>query len=147
MDSSNYIAEEDGSDDEYGRPRRKSKPQVKRPLPHTEVGRTTRHTLDENLDQMMSGSFDASFLSGGDREQCSFSPRMDTGFDFGDSDGFGFGDIGDELAKELGEGWASAPFQPKLVLSSQPRGKSHGVPLDLLRMQSTNFLSVLTRQT
>lgn len=95
----------------------------------------------------MSGSFDVSFLSGGDREQCSFSPRMDAGFDFGDSDGFGFGDIGDELAKELGEGWASAPFQPKLVLSSQPRGKTHVVPLDLLRMQSTNSLSVLTRQT
>jgi hypothetical protein len=34
-----------------------------------------------------------------------------------------------------------------LVLSSQPRGKTHVVPLDLLRMQSTNSLSVLTRQT
>ncbi|KAI0003691.1 hypothetical protein BJV74DRAFT_479594 [Russula compacta] len=38
---------------------------------------------------------------------------MGTGFDFGDSEDFGFGDIGDELAKELGEGWASAPVQPK----------------------------------
>ena len=67
-----HTAEEDGSDDDYGRPRRKSKPQVKRPLPHTEVGRTTKHTLDENLDQMMSGSFDVSFLSGGNGEQRTF---------------------------------------------------------------------------
>lgn len=95
----------------------------------------------------MSGSFDVSFLSGGDGEQRSFSPRMDAGFDFGDSDDFGFGDIGDELAKELGEGWASAPFQPMLVPSSQYRGKVHVVFSGLPRRQSTNFLSVLTSQT
>jgi hypothetical protein len=65
---------------------------------------------------MMSGSFDVSILSGVGGEQRDFSPPMDAGFDFGDSEDFGFGDIGDELAKELGEGWASAPFQSKLVL-------------------------------
>lgn len=95
----------------------------------------------------MSGSFDVSFLSGGNGEQRTFSPRMDSGFDFGDSDDFGFDDIGDELAKELGEGWASAPFQPKLVFSSQYRGKVHVVFSGLPRRQSINFLSVLTRQT
>jgi len=95
----------------------------------------------------MSGSFDVSFLSGGNGEQRSFSPRMDAGFDFGVSDDFGFGDIGDELAKELGEGWASAPFQPKLVFSFRPRGKVHVIFAGLPRMQSINFLSVLTRKT
>jgi hypothetical protein len=112
-----HTAEEESTDDEYGNPRRKPKHQNKRPPPSNEVGRATMHTLDENLEQMMSGSFEVSFLSGADGEQ-RFSPRMDAGFDFGDSEGFGFGDIGDELAKELGEGWASAPVQPKLVLSS-----------------------------
>jgi hypothetical protein len=112
-----HTAEEESTDDEYGNPRRKPKHQNKRPPPSNEVGRATMHTLDENLEQMMSGSFEVSFLSGADGEQ-RFSPRMDAGFDFGDSEGFGFGDICDELAKELGEGWASAPVQLKLVLSS-----------------------------
>ncbi|KAI9512602.1 Rec8 like protein-domain-containing protein, partial [Russula earlei] len=102
--------EEDDTDDEYGRPRKKSKSQNK-PPPQTEVGRATKHTLDENLEQMMSGSFDVSFLSGTDGEQQHFG--MDTGFDFGDSGDFGFDDIGDELAKELGEGWAGLPVQSK----------------------------------
>lgn len=95
----------------------------------------------------MSGSFDVSFLSGGDGEQRCFSPRMDAGFDFGGSDDFGFGDIGDELAKELGEGWASAPFQTELVLSSQSRAKVHVVLSGLPHRQGINFLSILTRQT
>lgn len=76
------------------------------------------HTLNESLEQMMSGSFDVSFLSGADGEQQHFSPQMDGGFDFGDNEDFGFVDISDELANELGEGWASAPVQPKLVTSS-----------------------------
>ncbi|KAH9954445.1 hypothetical protein BC827DRAFT_1243076 [Russula dissimulans] len=106
-------AQEDGTDDEYGKSRRKLKSQSKPPT-HSEVGRATKHTLDENLEQMMSGSFDVSFLSGTDGERQHFSSHMDARFDFGDTeDDFGFGDIGDELAKELGEGWASAPVRPK----------------------------------
>jgi hypothetical protein len=98
---------------------------------------------------MMSGSFDVSFLSGVDGEQRGFSPRMNAGFDFGDSEDFGFGDIGDELAKELGEGWASAPFQPKLVLvlSSRRQENVHAVLSGLPRRQSINPPSVLIRQT
>ena len=98
----------------------------------------------------MSGSFDVSFPSGADGEQRDFSPGMDAGFDFGDSEDFGFCDISDELAKELGEGWTSAPFQ-KLVLSSRREGGSkimfHVVLSGLLHMQSINLLSVLNRQT
>jgi meiotic recombination protein REC8 len=111
-----YMAEDDGSDDEYGKPRRKPKQKDKRRLPPNEVGRATMHTLDESLEQMMSGSFEVSFLGGADGEQQHFSPQIDAGFDFGDSEGFGFVDIGDELAKELGEGWASAPVQSLLSL-------------------------------
>jgi hypothetical protein len=70
---------------------------------------------------MMSGSFDVSFPSGADGEQRGFSPGMDAGFDFGESEDFGFCDISDELAKELGEGWTSAPFQPMLVPSFRRR--------------------------
>jgi meiotic recombination protein REC8, fungi type len=87
----------------------------KRALPHSEVGRTTRHTLDENLEQMMSGSFDISFPSGAHGEQDSFSSNIGAGFDFGDNEDFGLGDIGDELVKELGEGWTSAPGHQKLI--------------------------------
>ena len=132
-----YTTEEDGTDDEYGKPRRKPKSQSK-PPPHTEVGRATKHTLDENLEQMMSGSFDMSFLSGRDGEGQHISPHMDARFDFGDSeDDFGFGDIGDELAKELGEGWASAPVQPKLVLSSQCRGNVYTIMQTFCRGRTT----------
>ncbi len=113
-----YIAEEDNSDDEYGKPKRKPKHKDKWLPPPNEVGRVTMHTLDESLEQMMSGSFEVSFLSGADGEQQHFSPRMDAGFDFGNSEDFGFVDIGDELAKELGEGWASSIIQAKFVLSS-----------------------------
>jgi hypothetical protein len=67
---------------------------------------------------MMSGSLEVSFLSGAEGEQQRFSPRMDTGFDFGDSEDFGFDVIGEELAKELGEGWASAPVHQKLIFAS-----------------------------
>ncbi|KAI0257126.1 hypothetical protein BJV78DRAFT_1277705 [Lactifluus subvellereus] len=108
-----YTTEEDGSDEEYGKPRKKSKPQDKRPPPHSEIGKATRHTLDESLEQMMSGSFDMSFPSDVQGEQEFFSSQIDAGFDFGDSEDFGLGDIGDELAKELGEGWTSALVQPK----------------------------------
>lgn len=137
-----YMAEEDGSDDEYGKPKRKQKPQDKRRPPPNEVGRAPMHTLDENLEQVMSGSFEVSFLSGVDGEHQSFSPRMDAGFDFGYSEDFGFGDIGDELAKELGDGWTSAPVQPKLVLSSWLQGNVHNVKPDLPRKQDSNYPSI-----
>lgn len=103
------------SDDEYGRSRKKEKSRDRRSLPHPEIGRATMHTLEENLEEIMSGSFEASFLGGAPGEQEPFSSSMDDGFGFGDCGDFGFGDIGDELAKELGEGWASASVQPRSV--------------------------------
>lgn len=143
-----YTADEDGSDDDYGKPSRKPNSRDKRLPPHTEIGRATRHTLDENLEQMMSSSFNMSFLSGADDgEQQRFSPRIGAGFDFGDSEDFGFGDIGDELAKELGEGWASAPLQPKLVLSPWLRWNVHVIIAGPPQGQNSNFPSTLTKVT
>ncbi|KAI9460594.1 Rec8 like protein-domain-containing protein [Lactarius psammicola] len=83
------------------------------PYPHPETGRAIMHTLEENLEQIMSGSFEASFLGGASGGQELFSSSMDDCFGFGDCEDFGLGDIGDELAKELGEGWASAPMQSR----------------------------------
>ena len=77
------------------------------------------HTLEENLEQIMSGSFEVSFLGGAPGGQESFSSSIDDGFGFGDYGDFGLGDIGDELAKELGEGWASSAVQPRSVLYSK----------------------------
>lgn len=141
-----YTAEDDGSDDEYGKPRRNPKHKDKRRPPPNEVGRATMHTLDESLEQMMSGSFEVSFLSGPDGEQQHFSPQIDAGFDFGYSEDFGFVDISDELAKELGEGWASAPVQPKLVSSSCRQGNVHTAKLGRPWKQDSNYPSVLSRQ-
>jgi len=111
--------EAESDDDEYGRPRKKTKSRDRQSQPHPEMGRATMHTLEENLEQIMSGSFDVSFLGGAPGEQEPFSSSMDDGFGFGDCEDFGLGDIGDELAKELGEGWASAPIQPRSVPNSK----------------------------
>ena len=111
--------EADSDDDEYGRPSKKAKSRDKRPLPHPEMGRATMHTLEENLEQIMSGSFEESFLGGAPGGQESFLSSMDDDFGFGDCGDFDLGDIGGELAKELGGGWASSAVQPRSVLHSQ----------------------------
>ncbi|KAH9081641.1 Rec8 like protein-domain-containing protein [Lactarius deliciosus] len=133
--------EAEDDDDEYGRPREKAKSRDRRPLPHPEMGRATMHTLDENLEQIMSGSFDVSFLSGPLGEQEPFSSSMDDGFGFGDGEDFGLGDIGDELAKELGEGWASAPVPP----GSELHAYSDQVHADIGPIQENFALTELTQ--
>jgi hypothetical protein len=82
-----------------------------KPIPPSEDVRTNRHILNEDLSHLLSNSFDASFsepnlnISGID-----LSSQSAAVFGFGD-DFFGAhdldlgGDIGDELARELGEGW------------------------------------------
>lgn len=112
-------SDDDDDDDEYGKPSKKTKSRDRRSLPHPEMGRATLHTLEENLEQLLSGSFDASFLGGAPGEQEPFSSSIDDGFGFGDCEDFGLGDIGDELAKELGEGWASAPVQPMFSVGEE----------------------------
>ena len=70
------------------------------------------HTLDENHAHLLSASFDAS-LNQSSNLAVPSSSQFDAGFGyvfddnfFGMSDGLDFGgEIGDELARELGEGW------------------------------------------
>ena len=93
------------------------------------------HTLEENLEQIMSGSFEESFLGGAPGGQESFLSSMDDDFGFGDCGDFDLGDIGDELAKELGEGWASSAVQPRSVLHSK-RGTGEIVHVGLVGLPS-----------
>ncbi|KAI0275079.1 Rec8 like protein-domain-containing protein [Gloeopeniophorella convolvens] len=106
--------EDDGSDDEYGKPKKRPKARDAKTLPPAEAGRKATYTLDESLEHMLSGSFDVSFLSAHHGEQALLaSSQINDDFGFGDGEGFDLGDIGDELAKELGDGWTSAPAQPR----------------------------------
>jgi hypothetical protein len=107
------VCKEGGSDDEYGR-RKKRRKKAAPPAEHT---RGDLHILDENMELLLSGSFDASqFGSGlGDHDRSSSQADAAMGFDiyqndlFQQADNFDLGEIGDELAQELGEGWATAP--------------------------------------
>ena len=138
--------EADSDDDEYGRPSKKAKSRDKRPLPHPEMGRATMHTLEENLEQIMSGSFEESFLGGAPGGQESFLSSMDDDFGFGDCGDFDLGDIGDELAKELGEGWASSAVQPRSALhSKRVTGKIVHVGLAGLLSKNGNSTHTLIR--
>ncbi|KAI0068210.1 hypothetical protein BV25DRAFT_1911222 [Artomyces pyxidatus] len=111
--------EDDGSDDEYGKRKKKGR-DGKRAPSLLETARANLHTLNENLEQMLSGSFEASFLGSAAGGQDSLSSQPGDGFGFGAfddnpfvaDDDLGLGDIGDELARELGEGWGSAPVKP-----------------------------------
>ncbi|EPT04358.1 hypothetical protein FOMPIDRAFT_1058151 [Fomitopsis schrenkii] len=108
--------EEDDDDDEFNPSAKKSKGKQKaREKPPSFLSENIRanlHTLDEHHDHLLSQSFDASFSGTGFGAPLSAS-QMEAGFQFSDDvfgmqDGMdlGAGDLGDELAKELGEGWA-----------------------------------------
>ena len=81
----------------------------------SETGRANLHTLDEYHEHLLSTSFDAngSFLLDPSSSQIDVGLRFEPfGFDdnmFGPGDNLdmGIGDIGDELARELGEGWGA----------------------------------------
>ena len=109
--------EEDDDDDEFDPAAKKSKGKQKaREKPPSLISENVRanlHTLDEHHDHLLSQSFDASFSATGLGGPLSAS-QMEAGFQFSDDvfgmhDGLdlGGGDIGDELAKELGEGWGA----------------------------------------
>jgi hypothetical protein len=83
-------------------------------VPFTEDVRANLYTLDENHEHLLSGSFDVSLNESG-----AFLPsssQFDGVFGFGlddnlfcASDGLDIGEgIGDELARELGEGWGGS---------------------------------------
>ena len=77
------------------------------------------HTLNENHAHLLSASFDTSLNQSGNLAVPSpsqFDTEFGYAFDdnfFGMSDGLDLGgEIGDELARELGEGWGAALSTP-----------------------------------
>jgi meiotic recombination protein REC8, fungi type len=70
------------------------------------------HTLNENHEHIFSASFDASLNGSGAFHP--ISSQFDEGFGFDDNffgglDEMDVGGIGDELARELGDGWGASP--------------------------------------
>ncbi|TFY67439.1 hypothetical protein EVG20_g3941, partial [Dentipellis fragilis] len=117
LNMDNFLAANPDSDDEYGKPKKAGKKPAKKSVPFLEQARENLHTLNENLEQMLSGSFDVSFLGSAIGGMDPSSSQIDGGLDFGFEDnifapvdGLDLGDgIGDELAKELGDGWGAPP--------------------------------------
>lgn len=96
----------------------KQKKKQKAVVPSSENPRANAHTLNEDLSHLLSGSFDTSFSndrSGGLADP--FSSQVGDIFGFEDNLlgaphdlDLSIGDIGDELARELGEGWGATDF-------------------------------------
>lgn len=83
----------------------KAKPATSSTLPlNSEFLRATACTLSENHDFLLANSFDASFGGSGTTK---FSSSQTAGFGFDDTfDGLDIGEgVGDDLVRELGEGW------------------------------------------
>ncbi|KAG1757590.1 Rec8 like protein-domain-containing protein [Suillus lakei] len=114
-------AEEGSSDDEYNprakRPKGKGKQSAVAPASTAENARANAHTLNENHDLFLANSFDASF--GGSGANIIPSSQNDTfAFDdsfFGAFDGLDIGEgVGDDVVKELGEGWGGAAVENQI---------------------------------
>ncbi|KAG0708845.1 hypothetical protein DFH29DRAFT_1075247 [Suillus ampliporus] len=117
----NKVAEEGSSDDEYNpkakRPKGKGKQSAVAPASTAENARANAHTLNENHDIFLANSFDASF--GGSGANIIPSSQNDNfGFDdsfFGAFDGLDIGEgVGDDLVRELGEGWGGAALENQI---------------------------------
>jgi hypothetical protein len=85
-------------------------------VPSSENPRVNQHTLNEDLSHLLSTSFDTSFSEGNAGGAGFDTSRGNDMFGFED-DVFGAphdldlaGDIGEELARELGEGWGANNF-------------------------------------
>lgn len=82
----------------------------------TEDVRADNHTLQEHHDHLLSASFDLSFSASGSYDSQP-DPLDDMLFPLDDGIDLG-GVLGDELAKELGEGWGGSPFKHQYFLRS-----------------------------
>ncbi|KAL6309946.1 hypothetical protein BKA93DRAFT_722097 [Sparassis latifolia] len=122
MDFGNIFAafsDAEESDDEFdptAKKKQKQKPREK-PSSLVENGRPNLHMLDEHHDHLLSGSFDVSFNGNAFEGAVPSSSQFDGGFGFSDDlfalpEGIDLGgEIGDELARELGEGWGISQNQ------------------------------------
>lgn len=109
-----------GSDDEFDpkskKPKSKGK-QRQNDAPSSIIPEHARalHTLEEDHNYLLAAAFEGS-LSGSGQGGAGFEPSssvIDGGFAFDDDvfalpEGAGVADIGDELARELGEGWGGS---------------------------------------
>lgn len=112
-------ARQDESDDEFDPKTRKAKKKGKgrdKPSSMIEDPRMNQYTLDEHHDLLLSGPFEAPLSATGFGGAGPSSSQFDGGFGFDDNlfdhAAIDLGDIGDELAKELGEGWGGSPGVP-----------------------------------
>ncbi|KZT02692.1 uncharacterized protein LAESUDRAFT_661292 [Laetiporus sulphureus 93-53] len=113
------AADEEVSDDEYDpsgkKSKQKNKAKQRPPSSLVEVPRANLHTLNENHEHLLSGSIDGSLSVAGFGAVGPSSSQMGGGFGFNDDlfvlpEGMDLGaEIGDELARELGEGWGGSP--------------------------------------
>ncbi|KAF8560345.1 hypothetical protein OG21DRAFT_1502649 [Imleria badia] len=104
---------EDDSDNDYHPTtmKAKAKPTAASALPlNSEFLRATACTLSENHDFLLANSFDASFGGSGTTK---FSSSQTGGFGFDDTfDGLDIEEgVGDDLVRELGEGWGASPIE------------------------------------
>jgi len=105
-------------DDDFDSKSKKRKGRNKlKAVPLAENLRADLHTLNENHEHLLSASFDVSQNGSGVLPPS--SSQFDEGFGYGlDDNFFGVpddldigGGIGDELARELGEGWGASPMK------------------------------------
>ncbi|KAJ8702579.1 R8 protein [Pleurotus ostreatus] len=85
-----------------------------KPPASTEYPRTDKHTLQEHHEDFLSKSLDLSFNGSFVGGHIPSSSQIGGPFniptdDFFQSDGLDIGAVGDELARELGEGWGASP--------------------------------------
>ncbi|KAJ7900331.1 Rec8 like protein-domain-containing protein [Mycena olivaceomarginata] len=97
---------------------KKSSRKNKAPQP-AEEPRADRYTLQEHHDHLLSNSFDLSFSGNG---MISFWLRPD-GLDIGEG-------LGDDLAKELGEGWGVFPDNADDMQLDNPVDNYGDIPMD-----------------
>ncbi|KAI0961589.1 hypothetical protein AcV7_000653 [Taiwanofungus camphoratus] len=117
--------------------KRKQKARQRPPSSLIENLRANPHTLDEHHEHLLSGSFDASFnefgFGGVMPSSSQYEPRFGFSDDiFGLSEGMDLeGEIGDELARELGEGWGGSPVKRRhdeMDVNPFGFGQDHGGP-------------------
>ncbi|KAK0208222.1 Rec8 like protein-domain-containing protein [Desarmillaria ectypa] len=136
--------EEDIPDAEYNpngkQPKSKPKPSKPSPPAIAEDVRAELCTLKENYNHLLSTSFDLSFSGNApELSQDPSSSQVDGGFMndpfFSDDADLG-GLLGDELARELGEGWGGTPAKAldadrRNILESDEFAFPAGMPMDL----------------
>ncbi|KAJ7071043.1 Rec8 like protein-domain-containing protein [Mycena amicta] len=119
--------EEEDDEDEFN-PKAKSKKQnrkTKALQPAGEARAADLHTLREHHEHLLSNSFDVSFNANAGMDP---SSQAGSGFAMNDiflsaADALDIGDgLGDDLAKELGEGWGMFPEQPNDLQFDNPDG-------------------------